>query len=61
MREIGIDVFEYENFEPDRFDFERFEPLRFEIYRFEPDKIETLFLSRGVIGINKVGCITDVV
>lgn len=41
MREIGIDVFEYEN--------------------FEPDKIETLFLSRGVIGINKVGYITDVV
>lgn len=59
IREIGIDVFEYDKYEPERFEFERFEPARFEFERFEPEGIETTFLRRGVIGVNKIGYLAE--
>ncbi len=55
LKEIGIEVFEYEKYEFERFEPIRFEYEHFEYERFEPIKIDVLFLRRGVIGINEVG------
>lgn len=55
LESIGIDVFEYEQFEYDKFEIEEFEYDKFEIDKFEYDKIDIVFLRRGVIGVNKIG------
>lgn len=63
LKEIGLDVFEYEKFEIDIFNPDFFEPDTFEFERFEPDTFKTddgvdfSFLRRGVIGFNKIGYI----
>ena len=61
MREIGIEVFDYERFEPEPFKFKRFEFKRFGFKRFEPKRFDlgTTFLRRGVIGVNKIGFLYD--
>ena len=55
IKEIGIDVFEYDKFDYSQFEFDRFEYNRFVTDRFVPDRIDLIFLRRGVIGVNKVG------
>lgn len=45
LKEVGIEVFEYEKFEYERFEYEQ----------FEYEKLHTIFLRRGVIGVNCVG------
>ena len=60
IKEIGIDVFEYEKFEydvfePNTFEPESFEPKYFEPEYFEPINFNMTFLRRGVIGVNKIG------
>lgn len=55
LREIGVDVFDYEKFNYEKFEYERFEFNTFDIDCFEPAHIEMTFLRRGVIGINKIG------
>lgn len=55
MKEIGIEVFDYEKFEYDRFEADKFEFDRFEPDRFEPEKLDITFLRRGVIGVNEIG------
>ena len=55
IKEIGIDVFEYEHFDYDRFEPERFQPEIFAPNKFEPAKFDVIFLRRGVIGINEIG------
>ncbi len=55
IKEIGIDVFEYEQFSYDKFEPEKIEYNSFEPNRFEPVTINMIFLRRGVIGINEIG------
>lgn len=57
LREIGIDVFEYEKFEYDRFECEKFEFEQFTYKPFEYEKPDIVFLRRGVIGVSKIGYI----
>ena len=58
LKEIGIEVFDYENFEYDTFEPERFEFNTFNMDRFEPERIDMIFLRRGVIGVNEIGFLT---
>ena len=55
LKEVGIEVFEYEKFEYEPFEFEKFEYERFEYEQFEYEKLHTIFLRRGIIGVNCVG------
>ena len=55
LKEIGIEVFEYEKFEYEKFEYEKFEYERFEYEQFEYEKLHTIFLRRGVIGVNCIG------
>ena len=55
LKEIGIEVFEYEKFEYEPFEYEKFEYERFEYEQFEYENLHTIFLRRGVIGVNCVG------
>ena len=55
LKEIGIEVFEYEKFEYEPFEYEKFEYEKFEYEQFEYEKLHTIFLRRGVIGVNCVG------
>lgn len=57
IREIGIDVFDYEQLEYDKFKPEGFQFSTFTPDKFEPEKIDMTFLRRGVIGINEIGFI----
>ena len=59
LKEIGIEVFDYENFEYDTFEPERFEFNTFNMDRFEPERIDMIFLRRGVIGVNEIGFLTQ--
>ena len=55
LKEIGIEVFEYEKFEYEPFEYEKFEYEKFEYEQFEYEKLHTIFLRRGVIGVNCIG------
>ena len=55
LKEIGIEVFEYEKFEYEPFEYEKFEYEKFEYEQFEYERLHTIFLRRGVIGVNCVG------
>ena len=55
LREIGVDVFDYETFEFDTFEPDTFEMYSFDFDSFAPDTLGITFLRRGVIGVNKVG------
>lgn len=63
LKEIGLEVFEYEKFEVDIFKPDTFECDTFEFERFEPDifknedGVDFTFLRRGVIGFNRIGYI----
>lgn len=50
LKEIGIEIFEYEKFEYEPFEYEKFE-----YEQFEYEKLHTIFLRRGVIGVNCIG------
>jgi hypothetical protein len=55
LKEIGIQVFEYEKFQPKQLAIKKFEPKRFEMKRFEARKIRIEVLRRGVIGVSSIG------
>lgn len=55
LNEIGIEIFEYEKFEYEPFEYEKFEYEKFEYEQFEYEKFHTIFLRRGVIGVNCIG------
>lgn len=55
LKEIGIEIFEYEKFEYEPFEYEPFEYEKFEYEQFEYEKLHTIFLRRGVIGVNCIG------
>lgn len=54
LKQIGLEVFEYEKFEYEKFEYEKFEYEKFEYEKFEYEQIELVMLKRGLIGINKV-------
>ena len=55
MKEIGLPVFEYEQFEPVRFEADRFQAPSFEVDRFQVPAVDIVFLRRGVIEVSRVG------
>lgn len=55
LKEIGIEIFKYEKFEYEPFEYEKFEYEKFEYEQFEYEKLHTIFLRRGVIGVNCIG------
>ena len=55
MKEIGLPVFEYEQFEPVWFEADRFQAPSFEVDRFRVPAVDIVFLRRGVIGVSRVG------
>ena len=55
LKEIGIEIFEYEKFEYEPFEYEKFEYEKFEYEQFEYEKLHTIFLRRGVIGVKCIG------
>ena len=55
IKEIGIETFDYETFEPETFEMETFEPETFEVETFKPETLDIHFLRRGVIGISRIG------
>lgn len=57
MKEIGLNVFEYETFEHDKFEPDVFSINTFEFETMQPESIEITFLRRGVIGVSKIGYI----
>lgn len=57
LEKIGMQVFEYEKFEPISFAYQTFQAEKFEYNRFEPVQIDITFLRRGVIGVGKIGYI----
>jgi hypothetical protein len=57
IKEIGIDVFEYEKFDYDRFEYKKFEHEKFAYKKFNFSQFDITFLRRGVIGISKIGYI----
>lgn len=55
IKEIGIEIFDYETFETSTFEPKSFVVSSFKIDTFEPDKLDIHFLRRGVIGVSRIG------
>ena len=55
LKEIGVELFDYETFEFDTFEPDTFKMDSFEFDSFTPDTLGITFLRRGVIGVNKIG------
>ena len=50
IKQIGVDVLDYETF-----DVNTFSPETFSIETFEPESLNIVYLRRGVIGVSKIG------
>ena len=57
LREIGVEVFQYEKFTPRQFKPKVFTPVSFNRKTFEPHSIGIRVLRRGVIGVAQIGYI----
>ena len=55
IKQIGIETFDYETIEPETFKPETFAFETFSFDTFEPDNIGINYLSRGVIGVHRIG------
>ena len=55
IKEIGVDVLDYETFDVDSFDCETFGVESFEPETFNPESLDIIYLRRGVIGVSKIG------
>ena len=55
MKEIGLDIFEYDKMDIPRFEYEQIEIQRFSHDEVVPDNIGITYLRRGVIGVNEIG------
>ena len=55
MREIGIDIFDYELYGFDRYHINEYQPNYFNIDEYEPSMIK--LIRRGVIGVHQIGYI----
>lgn len=54
LKEIGIDVFEYDKFQYDKFSYDTFGYDTFSYDTFVPDTIDITFLRRGVVGVHEI-------
>lgn len=57
LASIGLEVFQYEKFIPERFTTQDFLPNTFEQKTFTPNMLEIVILRRGVIGVSQIGYI----
>ena len=55
IEELGIETFNYETFDAESFEIDSFAPTTFGFDTFEPEKLDIVYLRRGVIGISKIG------
>ncbi|MDY6351872.1 MAG: hypothetical protein SPL57_02355 [Lachnospiraceae bacterium] len=55
IKDIGVETFDYESFEPETFDPDSFETETFDYDTIQPDSLGIKFLRRGVIGVSKIG------
>ena len=55
LKEVGIEIFEYDKFDYNKFELEQFEFSNFSQEVFEPANFNFIFLRRGVIGVNCIG------
>ena len=55
IKEIGIDVLDYESFEFESFEHDTFTASTFEPESFKPESLDIVYLRRGVIGVSKIG------
>ena len=55
MREIGIEVFDYDRVDYDKVAPKGFQFEKFSYSEFKPADLEMTFLRRGVIGVNQIG------
>ena len=55
LKEIGVEVFEYEKFDYSSVETETFQFATFTPERVEEKRIDMVFLRRGVIGVNCIG------
>lgn len=58
LEELGLAIFEYEEFEYDTFECEKFEYDTFQYEEFEYAPVNISFIRRGVIGVNTIGYLT---
>ncbi|MCL2096048.1 MAG: hypothetical protein FWH10_04005 [Oscillospiraceae bacterium] len=58
LKELGLEIFEYEKFEYDMFEYEEFTFDTFQFEEFEYTPINIRFIRRGVIGVGAVGFVT---
>ena len=54
LKNLGIELFEYEKMDVESFEFNIFEVSTFDFQRFDYCSIEFQFLQRGVIGVNRI-------
>lgn len=57
LASIGLEVFQYEKFSPNRFNNQSFMPNTFEQQTFSPNTLGIVVLRRGVIGVSQIGYI----
>lgn len=57
LKEIGVDIFEYDEFLPDEYEIDEFSFDEYEIDEYRPNFITVI--RRGVIGVHRVGYIQD--
>ena len=55
LKEIGVQVFEYEKLQPQLFEYKKLTPKIFEYKKLAPIEMRTIFLRRGVIKVGVVG------
>ena len=55
IKEMGLQSFDFDSFQPDTFETESFSFDTFEIDSIKPDALGITMLRRGVIGVTKVG------
>lgn len=55
LEEIGIDIFQYEQFSFDEFQYDQFSFNEFKYCKFELETLNIGILRRGVIGVSQIG------
>jgi hypothetical protein len=58
LEELGLSLFDYEEFECKTFEYEKFKSESFEYEEFEYASVDIRIIRRGVIGVNTVGFVT---
>ncbi|WP_026691363.1 hypothetical protein [Alteribacter aurantiacus] len=55
LKEIGIDIFDFEELNYNQFHYNVFEPRKFLLNEFKYETVSIKVLRRGVIGVNRIG------